>query len=448
MKCMYQFYKRFAGKTMGKYKVLIIGSGGREHALGWKIKQSPFLEKLYFAPGNAGTAQLGENIKINADQIDQLMRFALKNKVDLTVVGPEGALAAGVVDLFLKNHLTIFGPTKKAAQLESSKMFAVNFMQKYHIPHPRSWIFHQSADALQFIKNHPSSTLVIKADGLAAGKGVFVCSSRQEAELAVREIMIDKTFAEAGDQVIIQERLIGQEVSVLAITDGKKLSVFPPAQDHKRALNNDRGANTGGMGAYAPVPFVDKELLNTIEKTILWPTIMGMRKDKIPYRGILYAGLMITKKGPIVLEFNARFGDPETQALMMILKSDLLPVLLNCSRGKLTDRPLDWREGFSLCVILSSKGYPSAYKKGEPIIIANHVLKKDITLFHAGTTLKGGQLVTNGGRVIGVTGFRKSMRQVIRAVYQFIKQKGVYFKGAHYRTDIGQKGIIGRQQKK
>ncbi len=422
---------------MKKISVLIIGSGGREHALGWKISQSPYLKKLYFAPGNAGTALLGKNVPIKQKEIKTLLNFALEKKIDLTIVGPEEPLALGIVDLFLKNHILIFGPTKKAAQLESSKVFAVKFMKKYHIPHPRSWILTSFSKAIRFIERTPLKKIVVKADGLAMGKGVFVCQTKNEAKEAIRKIMLEKIFGDAGKKIVIQEKLNGEEISLLTISDGKNYLLFPPAKDHKPVFDNDQGPNTGGMGAFVPVPWVKKELLDTIEKKVIFPTILGMKKEKNPFQGILYAGLMIVENKPYVLEFNVRFGDPETQPLMMILKNDLLPVIYDACQKKLKRHLLQFKKGSSICVVLASKGYPNQYTKGEPVAIKKELLNKNVVIFHAGTDRKGDQLIKTGGRVIGVTLYAKDLPSAYKNVYHLIGKKIVDFKDIHYRHDIG-----------
>lgn len=425
-------------------KILIIGSGGREHALGWKLAQSagrrPKVKKIYFAPGNAGTNQIGENINIDCEDIDKLLNFALKNKIDLTVVGPEAPLALGIVDLFEKNNLKIFGPTKKAAQLESSKAWAIKFMEKYNIPHPRSFIFEDAKKAINFLESYQGE-VVVKADGLAQGKGVLVPKDKKEAKEAVKKNMIEKEFGEAGNKIVIQEKLVGQEVSITAFADGKTVTLMLPAQDHKRVFDNDKGLNTGGMGAYAPVPFVSKKLLKQIEKNILQKTIDGMRKEGVPYKGVLYAGLMINKNEPKVLEFNVRFGDPEAQPIMVLMKSDLLPILFSCLRGNLKKQRVTFRRGSAVCVVLASAGYPGKYKKGEIIYGLDKIGNSHSQIFHAGTATKNGQIITNGGRVLGVTAYGQNIKKAIKRVYEIIGKKVVYFKNMHYRKDIGEKSM-------
>lgn len=422
-----------------KYKILVVGSGGREHALGWKLSQSPQVANIYFAPGNGGTNGLGENVQIAAEDIRGLTAFAKSKNIDLTVVGPEVPLSKGIVDEFTKESLVIFGPTKSAARLESSKVWAVRFMQKYNIPHPESHIFTQAEKAKNFIKGLEENELVVKADGLAAGKGVIVCKGKKEAQKAVDRIMVKKEFGGAGDKIIIQKRLYGPELSLLAFTDGKTVVPLLPAQDHKQVFTGDRGPNTGGMGAYTPVPFVKKQLFDQITKAVLERAVVGMQKEGCPYKGVLYAGLMLTPHGPKVLEFNVRFGDPEAQALLVLLKSDLLPILLACITGSLGKQKVLFHKGAALCVVLASKGYPGAYQKGVPI----RGLQKtsNAIVFHAGTTLKDGQVVSSGGRVLNVTARAKTIADASRIVYNMIRPRKVYFKGMHYRKDIGKQAL-------
>lgn len=424
---------------MIKKNILIIGSGGREHALGWKLKQSPQVEKIYFAPGNAGTQKIGVNIEIKATEIDKLLYFAQRMKIDLTLVGPEDPLAAGIVDLFEKNNLLIFGPSKLATRLESDKAWAIDFMKKYHIPHPASYRFNNYKDACSFFTLHKAKNFVIKASGLALGKGVILPQTKTEALDAMKRIMIEKEFGDAGNEIVIQERISGPEISLMAFSDGKTIVPLLSVQDHKRIYDNDMGPNTGGMGAYAPVPLMTKKLINKIEKTILQPTITGMKREKCPYKGILYAGLMITKQGPMVLEYNARFGDPETQPLMMLLQSDLFSIILSCIKGSLNNKQVVFRKGVSVCVVLASKGYPGKYEKGEIIHGLKKVNSKDTIIFHAGTMVKNKKTITSGGRVLGITAYAKTMKQAIKKVYSIIKDKRIYFKNLHYRKDIGKK---------
>lgn len=422
-------------------RILIIGSGGREHALGWKIKQSPIVKKIYFVPGNAGTSFLGENVNIEPEEIDKLLEFAKEQKIDLSVVGPEIPLALGIVDIFERNNLKIFGPSRKASQLESSKVWAIKFIQRNNIPCPQSYVFNNFKKALSFVNKISWKKMVVKASGLAAGKGVIICNNKTETISAVKKIMIDKEFGNAGNQIVIQEKLDGQEVSVLAFTDGKTIIPLLPAQDHKPIFENNKGPNTGGMGAYAPVPFINKELLQKIKKTVLQPTIDNMRKEGNIYKGVLYAGLMITKAGPKVLEFNARFGDPETQPLMMLLSSDLIDIINACIEGSLVRQKIKFKNGSSVCVVLSSAGYPGYYNKGEIIYGLTKIRKPAIQVFHAGTSFKDNKVITSGGRVLGVTSSGKNLKQAIKKAYGIIGKHGVYFKNMHYRKDIGKKAL-------
>lgn len=416
-------------------KVLIVGGGGREHALGWRISQSPQVEKLYFAPGNAGTSLVGENIDIGVGEIEKLKNFALKNKIDLTVVGPEASLKEGIVDEFSKTGLRIFGPSKNAAKLETDKAWAIKFMQRHNILHPESIIFNNPKDAFEFAKNSKWKKYVIKASGLAAGKGVILPNSLKEAKDAIKRIMVKKEFDE-GKKIIFQERLSGKEVSLLALTDGKTVIPMISAQDHKRVFDNDKGPNTGGMGAFAPTPTMNDKLLKTVLEKILKPTVKGMKKEGNSYQGVLYAGLMITKNGPKVLEFNCRFGDPETQPLMMLISSDFFITLKACTEGKLKKDLVIFRKGCSLCVVLSSKGYPGEYEKGK-IIYGLDKIPRDIQVFQAGTKIKNGHVVTNGGRVLGIIVYAKTIEKAREKVYSVINGKQIHFIGMHYRKDIG-----------
>ncbi len=422
-------------------KILIIGSGGREHALGWKLKQSPQVKKIYFAPGNGGTEELGENINLSPENIKKLLEFALKNKIDLTVVGPEVPLALGIVDLFNKKNLAIFGPTKKAALLESDKAWATGFMKKYSIPHPQSFVFRDFNKAVNFLKTY-SNPLVIKASGLAQGKGVIIPHNKKDVIAAVKKIMIEGEFGEAGKKIVFQEKLEGQEISVIALSDGKNIIPLLAAQDHKRIFDQDKGPNTGGMGAYAPVPIATKKLIDEINNTILKSTILGMRKEGAPYKGILYAGLMITKNGPKVLEYNCRFGDPEAQPLMMLLKNNLLSLFLACVKGKLIKQKITFRRGSSICVILASAGYPGHYQKGKIINGLNIKYFNHLQIFHAGTIKNNQQIITSGGRVLGITSYGKNLKEAIKKAYRIIGKNKINFEGMIYRKDIGQKAFI------
>ncbi len=427
-------------------KVLIIGGGGREHALAWKISQSSRVDQVFVAPGNAGTAGEVENIHIPADDYDQLLQFALRNEVGLTVVGPEVPLADGLVDRFENAGLRIFGPSRSAAQLEGSKVFCKQVLLNAGIPTASHSVFHSAADAFQHLEDrYPDAKeklpLVVKANGLAAGKGVFVCSSRQEVAGAIEQIAEDRIFGDAGNEFILEERLQGEEVSVLAITDGQALVTLPPAQDHKAAFDGDIGPNTGGMGAYSPAPLVNNELQGWIEEHILVPTIHEMNRAGNPYKGILYAGLMITPAGPRVLEYNVRFGDPECQPLLMRLQSDLVDLIEATLDGQLDQvEPPKWDPQASVCVVMASEGYPGSYQKGHVIEGINEADAMDqVKVFHAGTTLQDGQVVNNGGRVLGVTALGETVAAAQERAYAAIEK--IHWQGAWYRSDIADKAI-------
>ena len=420
-------------------KVLIVGGGGREHALAWKIAQSPELKKLYCAPGNAGIARLADCIDIEADDIDWLSNFARKERVDLTVVGPEKPLVKGIVDRFQANGLSVFGPSRKAAALEGSKVFSKTLMRKYGIPTAEFRSFKELDHARRYIvsQNRP---LVIKADGLAAGKGAIVCNTQEEALEAAENIIEGKLFGEAGRRIVVEEFLEGEEVSVLAFTDGSTIVPLEAVQDHKALHDGDTGPNTGGMGAYSPVPAVTDELYRTIEKDILVPTVHAMKKEGSPYRGIIYVGLMLTSAGPKVLEYNVRFGDPETQPLLMRLRGDLLPTLLAVAKGKLETVDFGWDPRPSVCVVMASGGYPGKYGKGEEINGLDDVAGvDDVVVFHAGTAARQGKIVTNGGRVLGVTAVGADIRDAQKRAYDAVAK--ISFSGAYYRKDIGAKAL-------
>ena len=422
-------------------KILIIGSGGREHALGWKIKQSPLVKKIYFAPGNPGTKEIGENIPIEAIEIGKLLKFAKEKKIDLTVVGPETPLVLGVVDLFKKEKLKIIGPSKKASQIESSKTFAKQLMIKYKIPTAKYFSFTDLVEAKKYLQ-HVKYPQVIKADGLFLGKGVAVCKSRKEAEKFLSELTNNKTLGESAKKIIIEECLYGQEISFMVITDGKDFISLLPSQDHKRLNENNQGPNTGGMGAYTPVPFLDKKLILQIEKEIVVPTIKAMAKEGCLYQGILYPGLILTKNGPKVLEYNCRFGDPETQSLMMQLESDLMEIFLAQQKNQLKNKKLIFKNGFSVGVTLASSGYPGDYKKGEQIYGLDKTKDEDVQIFHAGTKELDKKIVTSGGRVLTVTSHGSTLTEAIKKAYQQIGKKGIHFKDMQYRHDIGKNGLI------
>ncbi|HVU27701.1 MAG TPA: phosphoribosylamine--glycine ligase [Verrucomicrobiae bacterium] len=428
-------------------KILVIGSGGREHALVWKLAQSPHAEKFFCAPGNAGITQerLAKNlspvecVSISAEDLPKLLTFALEKKIELTVVGPDNPLALGIVDLFQKNGLRIWGPNQKAAQFESSKVFSQNFMEKYGIPTARAGTFSDAAAAKKFAAEL-SGKCAVKADGLALGKGVLICANQTEAERAIDEILVAKSFGTAGANIVIQEFLEGVEISLHAICDGKTAKLFPTSQDHKRALDGDKGLNTGGMGTYSPTPFVSDAELKRIGEQILTPWLRGCAEEKIHFCGILYPGIMLTKSGARVLEFNARFGDPETQAYLTRLENDLVELLDASVSGALDKIELRWKPEAGVCVVMANGGYPGNYEKGKPIFGLDEVAKiPNVKVFHAGTALKNNQIVTNGGRVLGVTALGKDLKSAQAAAYAVVEK--IHFDGAHFRRDIAAKAF-------
>ncbi len=421
--------------------ILVIGSGGREHALVWKIKQSPKVTKIYCAPGNAGIVALAECVSIAADDIKGLLKFAQDKKIDLTVVGPEAPLVLGIVDEFEQHNLKIFGPNQAAAQLEGSKAFSKEFLHRRNIPTAVYKIFDNPKDALEFLAQ-AQFPLVVKADGLAAGKGVVICKDLKEAQRAVDEIMVQKVFKAAGDKIVVEDCLEGPEASILAISDGKHFFVLETAQDHKRIFDDDLGPNTGGMGAYSPAPVVTPEMMNKIITRIIEPTIRGMHKEGHPFKGVLYAGVMLTYQGPQVLEYNVRFGDPETEAVLPRLKSDLVEVMLAAVDGTLDKMTLKWDDRPCVCVVVASGGYPGSYETGKVIEGFSDINDPDTVVFHAGTKLKGDKVLTNGGRVLGVTSLGKNMEDAIERVYKAVDK--IKFDRAFFRRDIGVKALKSR----
>ena len=419
-------------------KILVIGSGGREHVLSWKIKQSPLVSDVFCAPGNGGMDSIATCVDVKADDLHGLLDFAQEKKIDLTVVGPEVPLVGGIVDMFQEAGLTIFGPSRQAARLEGSKIFAKEFMHRHDIPTADFEIFETLAGARAYVAQ-AAYPLVIKADGLAAGKGVMVCQSLAEAEQALAQIMGQKIFKEAGNRIVIEECLEGEEASILAISDGNNYVILDSAQDHKRIFDEDVGPNTGGMGAYSPAPLIHRLLLKQIETRVIEPTIIGMLRDGIPFKGVLYAGLMITSRGPQVLEFNVRFGDPETQAVLPRLKNDLVEVLMATCRGQLDSVSLDWDPRACVCVVMSSGGYPGKYEKGYPIAGLDRVDHPEVVVFHAGTARRGKDLVTAGGRVLGVTGLGSTIEQAIKTAYDAVDM--ISFDHCFFRRDIGAKAL-------
>jgi phosphoribosylamine--glycine ligase len=426
--------------------VLIVGSGGREHALAWKIAQSSRADRVFVAPGNAGTGEDVENIDIPGDDFRRLIKFAKENQVDLTVVGPEAPLAGGIVDAFNESKLRIFGPSKAAAQLEGSKVFCKNLLRSADVATADYHVFSEPDSAMRYIKDRYSSDtedvpLVVKADGLAAGKGVIVCRRRGEALDAIDRIARNREFGDAGQKFIIEERLDGQEASVLAITDGRTILTLPPAQDHKPAHDGDTGPNTGGMGAYCPTPLVDAKTTSWIEENILVPTVHAMKRSRQPFRGVLYAGLMMTNQGPKVLEFNVRFGDPECQPLLMRLQSDILDIIEATVDGRLDEiKAPTWDPRPSVCVVMASKGYPGSYERGHEIRGLDEASAlPDVKVFHAGTASVDGNIVTNGGRVLGVTALGSSISAAKLQAYTAVKC--IRWKGAWCRKDISDKAL-------
>lgn len=423
-------------------KILVIGNGGREHAIVWKLKQSPTVTQVFCAPGNAGTGLDATNVDIKATDIPRLLKFAQAEKIDLTVVGPEVPLVAGIVDEFLKANLVIFGPTKKAAELEGSKTFAKELMKRANVPTAEFRVFTNSAEAISYIdeKEH-TERFVVKADGLAAGKGVVVCSSKEEARDAIRRMLLKKEFGEASDRIVIEECLVGEEVSLLALVDGKTIIPLEAAQDHKAAHDGDTGPNTGGMGAYSPTPIISSDLIDLVVEKVLIPVVHQLKKEGRPFRGCLYAGLMLTNQGPKVLEFNVRMGDPETQAVLMRLKSDLAQLLLATAEGKLdTIESVEWDPRPSVCVVMASAGYPGDYEKGKPLRgLEEAALVPDAKVFHAGTLKMGDQIVNDGGRVLGVTALGDTLAEAKLHAYQAVKC--IRWDGAWCRKDISDKAV-------
>jgi len=420
-------------------KALVVGGGGREHVLVWKVLSSPHVDQVLAAPGNAGIGEVAECAEVEAEDVDGLLRLAEDEKVDLTIVGPEAPLALGIVDRFREAGLKIFGPTKEAAKIESSKVFAKELMAKYGIPTARFEVFDDPNRARDYVRK-AGTPIVVKADGLAAGKGSIVCRTLDEAYGAVERIMEEKEFGDAGNLIVVEEMLVGEEASILAITDGEAIKPLLPSQDHKPVYDGDRGPNTGGMGAYAPAPVVTEEVARTVMEGILRPAVEGMAKEGTEYRGVLYAGLMITREGPKVLEFNCRFGDPESQAVLPLFEGDLVEVLEATIEGRLEEAEVRNSQGAAVCVVLASGGYPGKYEKGKVIEGLDELQDmEDVLVFHAGTAKRDGKLVTNGGRVLGVTALGPDIPRAIERAYEAVAK--VHFEGMHYRRDIGRKAL-------
>jgi len=415
-------------------RVLVVGNGGREHALAWKLAQSPELEQLFVAPGNAGTVSW--NVAIPAQDIERLVEFALQEKIDLTLVGPEDPLSLGIVDAFQKAGLRVFGPNQTAALLEGSKSFAKTIMEEAKIPTAAWQVFVDSDQAKNYIQAI-GAPCVLKADGLAAGKGVIVAQDLETALQAVDEIM-DGGFGSAGKKLVIEEFLEGQEVSLLCFCDGITALPMVPVQDHKRVLDGDQGLNTGGMGTYSPPPIWSKELEANVMRDLVVPTLQVMQERGTPFVGVLFLGLMLTPKGPKLLEYNVRFGDPETQVVMKRLKSDLLPIIWACTEGRLSEIRLEWNNEVAVCVVMAAQGYPLAYTKGVPIRLP--VVKDGSVIFHAGTDIREGQLLSSGGRVLGITSDGETLQEAREKAYNLVQQ--IDFPNAHYRRDIGSKALL------
>ena len=421
-------------------RVLMIGGGGREHTLIWKIAQSPLVEKIYCTPGNAGISALAECENMDVEgALEPMSQFARDNKIDLTLIGPENPLANGIVDHFEGLGLKVFGPSKAAAEIEASKVFSKELVNKYGIPTAKSGTFDDPQEAAAYIRE-VGVPIVVKADGLAKGKGVIVCHELQEALDAVDTIMVQKEFGDAGNRVLVEECLVGEEASFIAFTDGKNIVPMSSSQDHKPIYDGDRGPNTGGMGAYSPAPVVTDKMHDLIMETVMEPTVKGMAAEGRPYKGVLYAGLMISDGKPKVMEFNARCGDPETQAVIPRLKSDIVPVIQACIDGTLDKVKLEWIEGPAVCVVMASGGYPVEYEKGKVISgLEDADAMENVTVFHAGTAKMGDDIITNGGRVLGVTALGNDIRDAIDTAYKAVEK--ISFQKAYYRMDIGHRAL-------
>lgn len=424
-------------------KILVIGGGGREHALVWKLVNDSSSPEVFCAPGNAGTARIARNIDIASDDVEGLLGWARQNRPDLTVVGPEAPLCAGVTDMFQAEGLRVFGPSRDAARLEGSKLFAKEVMMAGSVPTAACSSFSDAESAMAYVRKH-GAPVVIKADGLAAGKGVYVCSTVAEAELAVCEIMIDRTYGGAGDVLLVEECLVGEEASILALIDGEHIVMLASSQDHKRVYNNDEGPNSGGMGAYSPAPIITDDMWPVIRSEVFEKMLKELGNRGITYKGVLYAGLMITSSGPKVLEFNCRFGDPETQAVIPRISGDLLPALQACIDGCLKDEMITWKDEHCVSVVMASGGYPGSYEKGKVVKGLDEAAKLDnVVVFHAGTSLENDKVVTSGGRVLGITALGSDLRGAIKKSYFAISK--ISFDQAQYRTDIGLKALKKRR---
>ena len=418
-------------------KVLIVGGGGREHAIAWKLNQSPKVDELLCAPGNAGIGQIARCFpEVKATDLDGMLDLARREKVDFVVVAPDDPLALGMVDRLEAAGIPAFGPVAAAAQLEASKVFSKGLMKKYHIPTAKYQVFTDAQAAMDYVRQQ-GAPIVVKADGLALGKGVVVAQSVEEAEQAIKSMMLDKVFKESGSRVVIEECMVGREVTCLCFTDGNTILPMPASQDHKRAFDGDLGPNTGGMGAFAPSPLMSPELMETVRKTILEPTLAALKGEGICFKGVLYVGLMLTEAGPKVVEYNARFGDPETQVVLPLMESDLLEAFMACREGTLDRADVRFGSGAAACVVLASGGYPVKYETGKPITGIEQAEENGAIVFHAGTKMENGQLVTAGGRVLNVSCVADTLPQAVQAAYAALKP--IRFEGMHFRTDIGNK---------
>ena len=433
-------------------QVLIVGSGGREHALAWKLRQSPQVGRVYVAPGNGGTSTIAENVSIAETDLDDLVRFVRERHVDLTVVGPEVPLQLGLADRLSAEHFRVFGPSAAAARLETSKVFAKDFMARHRIPTAPYRTLSKARVSSATLSSEAQACVeelglpvAVKADGLAAGKGVVLCHTLLEVKAALVAALVEDWFGPAGHSVVVETGLTGEEVSILAFSDANRAIPLVAAQDHKAVFDEDRGPNTGGMGSYAPVPFVDAAAVSHVVQTILQPAVEGMSAEGCPFQGILYAGLMLTAEGPQVLEFNARFGDPETQVILPLLQTDLLEVLDACTATDLGNASVDWLPGACVCVVCASQGYPGPYRKGLAITGLDQTAERDgVMIFHAGTSRNNGTVVTNGGRVLGVTGYASDLPSAIETAYRAVSS--IHFEGMHYRKDIGAKALRSSEQ--
>lgn len=418
-------------------KVLIIGSGGREHAIGWKLKQSPKVSELFFAPGNGGTSLIGTNLDFKVTDNEGVANWAKENKIDLVVVAPDDPLANGMVDYLKENGIKAFGPTQAAAEIEWSKAFAKQLMRVENIPTAKFESFTVFEKAKEYLETQ-SYPLVIKASGLALGKGVLIAQNKEEALKVLEDIMVSKTFGDAGNEVVIEEFLEGQEISIHVFSDGIHYSIFPSSQDHKQIFDEDKGPNTGGMGTIVPVSWVSKDVMDQIEKEIVIPTLNGLRKKRREFKGILYPGIMVTKSGPKVLEFNARFGDPEVESYMRLLKTDLFDIFMVCIDGNLDQVNIKWEEKFACCIILASEGYPGSYEKGKEISgITEAEQLPNIVVFHCGTKFENGKFYTNGGRVLAVSAVGNNLDEALEKAYRAVSK--IHFEGMQFRKDIGKR---------